>query len=345
MFLKLAFDFSISEIRHAWRLGAIAITSYLLSMFVFKLESPQWVMVTAMVCSQINFGSTVKRSKQRLVGTVVGCGFALLTEYLLGEHPFILITVFLLSFLVALHFIVRSYTVYITFFTFAFILMMFFLPSVDYSIALLRIEDAVVGILIGTTGSLVLWPDFASKMFSGDIVKSVSDTEALFSVIVKWMNDEDNLESVMQKKYKSFDSNQLARNRITEIHYEFGLIKYPSRKYEKFIISQERIHYTLLLIVQSARYIEELNHDESSLYFYAHKMSQIRAEYLDIVSNIPNISSRIQDLPELSITPRFAVEPDKNITIDQKLLVYLNKLSFELKDMSKAINEIREYEY
>ncbi len=344
MFLKLAFDFSLPEIRHAWRIGIIAITCYLLSLFVFKLESPQWVMVTAMVCSQVNFGSTIKRSKQRLIGTVLGCGFALLTQYLFGEHPLILTIVFLLSFLVSLHFLVKSYTVYITFFTYAFILMMFFLPSVDYHIAFLRIEDAAIGILIGTIGSLVLWPDFASKMFKLDIVKSIGDTQELFTVITQWMNDEESLDSVMQKKYNSFNSNQFARNRITEIYHEFGLMRYPARKYEKLIISQERIHYTLLLIVQSARYIEELNKDENSLYFYAQKMKSIKNQYIDIILKIPNIKSKLPPLQPVVITPRLAVTPNPDINIDQKLLVYLEKLRFELAELTKVIDEVIKYE-
>lgn len=345
MFLKLAFDFSISEIRHAWRLGTIAVISYLLAIFVLHLQSPQWVMVTAIVCSQVNLGSTMRKSKQRLIGTILGASLGLLTEYLFAGHTVFLGIIFFLSALIALQFIVRSYTVYTTFFTFSFILMMFFLPSVGYNVALVRIEDVVIGILIGTLGSFILWPEFASRMFTSDMIAVVSDEQMLFHTIIQWMANQADLDAVIQAKKKSFNSSQNARTRIAEIYYELGLLKYPVRKYEKFIISQERIHYTLLLIVQSIRYEKELHKDESSLYLLLKQMVEIRAHYTEIIYRIPYIATKIKIPTENVNTNLLSKETEYSSEIDKKLLMYLEKLRFELKEMTRAVNEMLEYEH
>lgn len=344
MYLKLAFDFSISEIRHAWRIGTIAVVSYLLAIFVLNLQSPQWVMVTAIVCSQVNLGSTMRKSKQRLVGTILGAAFGLLVQYLFANYPIFLGVLFFLSTLIALQFIVRSYTMYTLFFTFAFILMMFFTPSLGFNVALVRIEDVVIGILIGTLGSLILWPDFASKMFTSDVIGVVSSLQSFFSVVIQWMNNEVPFENVTQQKIKSFNANQSARSRISEIYYELGLLRYPVRKYEKFVISQERIHYILLFIIQSIRYEKELHQDEKSLHFFVKKMIELNTQYSEIISKIPNVAGKLKNLPDLSQIKHPLTNNDVITEMDEKLFSYIEKLKFELKEMTRAVNEIIEYE-
>lgn len=345
MLLKLAFDFSIPEIRHAWRLGIIAVTSYLLAIFVLHLQSPQWVMVTAIVCSQANLGSTMRRSKERLIGTIVGSLLGILTEYLFSDHQILLGLIFFFSALIALQFITYSYTTYVTLFTFAFILMMFRVPSLGYNIAYVRIEDVVIGILIGTFGSFVLWPDFASKMFASDVVFVVSDIQSLLRTTIYWMTNQKTFDVVMQKKMKAFNSNQNARNRITEIYYEFGLLKYPVRKYEKFLISQERLYYTLLLIIQSIRYEKELHPDMNSLHPVIKRMIEIYTQYLDIIHKIPKVGTKLKDVPvnfnTNILVQKTEITTEKDYTL---LFAYIDKLSFELKEITRAVNEMIEYE-
>lgn len=345
MLFKLAFDFSIPEIRHAWRLGIIAVTSYLLAIFVLHLQSPQWVMVTAIVCSQANLGSTMRRSKERLVGTIVGSLLGILAEYLFSNYQIFLGVLFFVSALVALQFITHSYTTYITLFTFAFILMMFRIPSLGYNVAYVRIEDVVIGILIGTLGSFILWPDFASKMFASDVVLVVSDIRSLLRTTIQWMNNQKTLDAVMDKKIKSFNSNQNARSRITEIYYEFGLLKYPVKKYEKFIISQERLYYTLLLIIQSIRYEKELHPEHTALHLIIKKMIEIYTQYSEIIHKIPNVGAKIKDKPVDFNTNLLAPQSESFQESDYLLLfTYIDKLNFELKEMTRAVNEMIEYE-
>ena len=286
----------------------------------------------------------MRKSKQRLIGTMIGSSLGLLAEYLFSEQTIFLGCMFFISALIALQFIARSYTIYTSFFTFSLILMMFFLPSVGYNVAFVRIEDVFIGILIGTLGSFVLWPDFASKMFTSDIIAVVSDVQALFHSIIQWINNQDTLDVVMQKKIKSFNSNQSARNRVSEIYHELGLLRYPVRKYEKFVISQERIHYTLLLIIQSIRYEKELHQDENALNFFIKRMIELHAQYSEIISKIPKVATKIKNLPDSHVTNLLVKNTDLVSEMDQKLLSYLDKLRFELKEMARAVNEMIEYE-
>lgn len=349
MFQKLAFDFSILEIRHAWRIGIVSVFAYLLSIFVFHLESPQWVMLTAIVCSQTNLGSTMRKSKQRLVGTVLGCAFGFLAQHFLSGHVFLLVGLFLLSFLISLQFIIKSYTLYSAFFTFAFVLMMFFLPSsgpaITQNVAFLRVEDVIIGVLIGTAGSFLLWPDFASKIFGSDIGAVVTDLRDLFQAVTKWINNQDTLDAVMAQKAKSFNSNQIARDRIIDINYEFGFVHYPIRKYEKFIISQERIHYVLLLIVQSVRYAREMEQDETTINLFGQQIQSILIQYLEIVRHIPHVSNNIKHIPEtLKEIANGSNGTLEENSMNPKFQMHLQRLRFELDEMNKTVNEINKYE-
>ena len=79
-----------------------------------------------------------------------------------------------------------SYTYTVFFFTLGLIVLFFesFHNGKEFA---LRIEDVALGALVGTLGSLVLWPDFARKTFKNDLLKVVAEIENYFITIRKWM--------------------------------------------------------------------------------------------------------------------------------------------------------------
>ena len=128
--------------------------SYLLAI-VLHLESPQWGDVPQQLCVLKSILVPQCKSKQRLIGTILGVALGLLANNIYLQNYIIFNCRFIFLFdvnCVAIYY--TFYTIYTLFFTFSFVLMMFFTPSLGYNVAFVRIED-VVRYLIGTLGSFI----------------------------------------------------------------------------------------------------------------------------------------------------------------------------------------------
>jgi uncharacterized membrane protein YgaE (UPF0421/DUF939 family) len=357
-FFSFIFNFKISEIRQAWRASIVCIVCLYVNHKWLKGEYPGWVLVTAIVCLQSNFGATLKRAKQRVLGTVLGCALAFLLTYLFPDNVTISVILLLISLLLAIYNSVynnNSYTYTVFFFTFGLIALISALFHNGAEFAILRIEDVALGALIGTLGSFLLWPDFAKKTFKDDLLHVVSELENLFQFIINWSAGEIKEEKVYIQKVLSATNNQNARIKISEIYHELGKKNYPLKEYEDFILSQERIHFSLLNIYNSLR-INSYEKRKESLPFVYEQLNSIQNYFRICVARLPLSKEKavvlMGTVDELKLLENLEKEAIKNLydhrgkTTSFDMIKYralLIRLLQEVKSMNLEINKILEY--
>ncbi|KAB8033210.1 FUSC family protein [Fluviispira multicolorata] len=357
-FFKTMINFEITEVRQAWRAGVICVLAVIIDEFFLKTEFPGWILITALVCLQANFGATIIKAKQRLVGTVLGCALAYLIVYLFPNDFKIYIIIILLSIVFAIYnsvTTVQSYTYSIFFFTLALMMLYVTVHPDGISFAILRIEDVTLGALLGTLGSFFLWPNFAKKSFHSDLKNIIRDKDILFQYIIEWIEGKRTYDEVYNQKVLSATQNQGARNRIYEIYYEIGKRNFPSKEYEAFILCQERIHYSLLTVFNALR-VGSLEKRMDSFLYVKEQMQKIQSYFNESVLRLPftkenALELRINSLDywnfqdvEVRITKDLYNSKGRKISFEEiKLRSLLERLFQEIKMMNIEINKLHEY--
>lgn len=360
-YLRLAINYRIPEIRHAWRSGLIVVSAFIVSVLILKAQNPEWIILTAFVSSQASLGSTMKKAKQRLVGNGIGCLLGVLISFLFNKNLVIVFIVFLLTIIFSIQYISKSYTVYTSVFTLGLILLLLLLKNDVKDIAILRLEDVLIGAGIGTVGSIIFWPDFAIRLFEQDVLNVYKNLLKLFHVTILNIENQKTIEDFNKQKIESSNANQVARSRILEMYYEFGIIAYPLKKYEKLILTQERIHYVILLIFQSIQCCKDYKYSNEYLKYFKIETTKARKYYLELVHRIPAVRFRKNEtiltseslfeisgdlvneseLEEFKIHEIIASSNDKqSIEELQTIETCFERLSSELNAMKEAIEDL-----
>ncbi len=357
LLVKLIFNFKNLEIRQAWRTSIVCVTCLFVNQQFLQGEYPAWAIVTAVVCLQSNFGATLKRVKQRIIGTLLGCAIAIGITILFPENIYISVVILLISLLLTIYnslYNTYSYTYTVFFFTLGLIAIISSLFHNGKEFAILRIEDVALGAFVGTIGSLVLWPDFAKKTFKNDLLKVVGEIENYFIAIRQWMMSCATEEIVYSQKITSATYNQDARNKISEIYYELASKNYPLKEYESFILSQERIHYSLLNIYNSL--ILNSYENKKKCFPYVLKQLELIQDYFRIsVARLPLSKKNIKHLINYSDNPLILklekqaeaglqeLNKDELSYETRKYHALMSRLLTEVKIMNDEINKIYDY--
>ncbi|MBX9839108.1 MAG: hypothetical protein K2X69_12450, partial [Silvanigrellaceae bacterium] len=162
-------------------------------------------------------------------------------------------------------------------------------------------------------------------------------------------------EKVYIQKVLSATNNQNARIKISEIYHELGKKNYPLKEYEDFILSQERIHYTLLTIYNSLR-INSYEKRKESLPFVYEQLNSIQNYFRICVARLPLSKEKaielINSVDEFNLIENLEREAIKNLydhhgkTASFDMIKYrslLIRLLQEVKSMNAEINKILDY--
>lgn len=274
------FDFRIPEIRQAWRAGIVCAAALFLSLSVLKMDSPQWVVLSALVCLQTNFGASLKRAKERLIGTLLACAVGLGVATYFPENRTFLVILLILGAVIAIYKATLSYTTSIFSLTLAVVVMSILLFQDGKQIVILRIEDVTLGIALGALGSLLLWPDFARKKFLTDLSLLTESKEKLLDCLIGWIEDTKAAQDFFDQKIISSQQNQITRMRMVEMSYEFGSQALPKTIYENFVLAQERIHYIIVTIFNIVNDYN-LKKNQEVVFFFHNKLKEIKGLYIE----------------------------------------------------------------
>lgn len=152
--IKLALSFSI----------AISLT------FLFGWEKPWWSAITIIVIAvNETYGQSIKLAKQRLLGTLLGAGLALVLINFLAQEPFLFITIYILLAGIAtfMSFNLKSGYVFRMAFTVLSIVcaMGNFNDIASFNVIILRLQETILGIVVYSVVFSLVWPNTTQDYF------------------------------------------------------------------------------------------------------------------------------------------------------------------------------------
>lgn len=180
--LRVSLDRHSAVLRHAIRVAVIVFATIALT-DVLPINNPYWVTITALVLLQPYRSLTVRRSLQRILGTVFGGALAAVVASHVQDHlAWMLIVVALAGTSGAV--LQLNYMLYLMFITPTWVLLAGLYVR-DPEIVQVRIIDTALGSLVALAGAFALWPardPFPAQIASALEAAAAHLREAMFAV-------------------------------------------------------------------------------------------------------------------------------------------------------------------
>ncbi|MFD1616335.1 FUSC family protein [Gelatiniphilus marinus] len=184
-------SFRSSIFRHSLRLAVTLMASYALGN-LFPFQNPHWILLTIIVIMRPSYGLTKARSKDRVLGTLIGAAVAVAMVYLI-QNPYAYGVLGAVSLIIAFAMVQKNYKASTTFITLTVIFVYAITHSDVLSVIQYRILDTLVGAVLAYMAMLWLWPAWGFFEIKENIKKSVKANQEFLSHISNYYQQKDKL--------------------------------------------------------------------------------------------------------------------------------------------------------
>jgi len=149
-------SFSSTIFRHSLRLTVAIVFGLIIGKF-FAFQNAYWIVMTIIIIMRPGYGLTKQRTKQRVIGTIVGGIIAFSILFLTTNHPFLSVLA-ILCLLLGYSFTQTNYTVSATFVTMYIVFLYGILTTDILHVIQFRVADTITGALLAYLANHFLWP-------------------------------------------------------------------------------------------------------------------------------------------------------------------------------------------
>lgn len=171
MLLVRNLSFRSAIFRHSLRLAVTLMIGYTLGN-VFHFQNPYWILLTIIVIMRPSYGLTKTRSKDRIIGTLIGGAIAVGMVFLI-QNPYVYAILGIVSLVIAVSMVQKNYKASATFVTLSVVFIYAILQPDVLEVIKFRILDTIVGSVLSYVAILWLWPTWEFVGIKEYIEKSV----------------------------------------------------------------------------------------------------------------------------------------------------------------------------
>ncbi len=153
---NLSFDSKI--FRHALRLTIALVFAYVLGI-IFEIQNTYWILLTIIVIMRPSYGLTRERSKDRIIGTLIGAAIAV-GIVLITQNVVIYSILAFVSLILAFSLIQRNYKSAAVLITISVVFVYSLINPDAFEVIQYRIIDTVVGAAIAVVANYLLFPSW-----------------------------------------------------------------------------------------------------------------------------------------------------------------------------------------
>lgn len=173
-----------TNLKNALR-GGIAIMLSIIAGHILEVKYPYWIIFSTVVVMQPSFGATLLRAKQRTLSTIVGVALGAMLAVLIGHSEIIIITLSVIFFTITVMSLPYNYAHAIFYVTMGLMLILSHGQSSTWNYVYIRLYDTIVGVIIGTGCSLLIFPNWARKQLNDNLGASINSARSLFSLVTQ----------------------------------------------------------------------------------------------------------------------------------------------------------------
>lgn len=176
------FSFKSAIFKHALRLSVAVMIGYGIGV-LFDFQNPYWILLTLIVIMRPSYGLTKTRSKERIIGTLIGGAIAIAVVFI-TQNTYVYAILGLGSLVIALSMIQKNYKTAATFITLSVVFIYALISPDVLTVIQFRIIDTLIGAGVATLAILFLWPAWEFMDIKSSIEKSVLANKSYLSEII-----------------------------------------------------------------------------------------------------------------------------------------------------------------
>lgn len=161
-------SFRSTIFRHSLRLALVLMLGYGIGVY-FDLQNPYWIILTIIIIMRPSYGLTKTRSKDRIIGTLIGAVLASGLVFLIN-HPYVYGALGIFSLVIALSMVQKNYRASSAFVTLSVIFIYAILQPDILKVIQFRVIDTLIGASLSYLAMRWLLPAW-SFMEIGDTIK------------------------------------------------------------------------------------------------------------------------------------------------------------------------------
>lgn len=183
------FDFKSPVFRHSLRLTLIVLLGYFTGA-VLDLQNSYWILLTSIVIMRPGYALTKLRSKQRLLGTLIG-GVVAAVIILLIQNKILYGVLAVITFVFALSMIQKNYKTSAAFITLNVVFIYALITPNAFEVIQFRVLDTLIGSALAFMGNAFLWPTWEYRGIKDVIVESLKANRSYLKEIEAAYRDKD----------------------------------------------------------------------------------------------------------------------------------------------------------
>lgn len=152
------FSFNSNLFRHSLRFAAAMLFAYVLGAYL-DIHNAYWILLSIIVIMRPNYGLTKERSKDRIIGTLIGAAVAI-TIVLITQNVIVYGILCIVSLTLAFALIQQNYKSAAAFITINIIFVYSLINPNAFEVIQYRIIDTVIGAAIAMVANYILWPSW-----------------------------------------------------------------------------------------------------------------------------------------------------------------------------------------
>ncbi len=185
------FSLKSAIFKHSLRLGLVVMIGFAIGTY-FSLQNTYWILLTIIVIMRPNYGLTKERSKQRIIGTLIGGAIATGIVLIIQNNTVYAILA-ISSLILAFSMVQRNYKTSATFITLSVVFIYALLTPDVLSVIQFRVVDTIIGAGLAAIGNLILWPSWEFLGIKTIVGASLRANKEYLLTIQKYYQEKGNL--------------------------------------------------------------------------------------------------------------------------------------------------------
>lgn len=316
------FSFKSTIFKHALRLSVTVMIGYIVGI-LFDFQNPYWILLTIIVILRPSYGLTKTRSKDRIIGTLIGGAIATGVVFLV-QNPYFFGVLGISTMVIALSMVQKNYKTSATFITLSVIFIYAIIRPDVLTVIQYRILDTVIGAALAFLATLWLWPAWGFLEIRQSIETSVGANKKFLCRISDYYT----------QKGKVPTSYRVARKeaflQTSNLSATFQRMAQEPRS------KQKNLDEIYELVVLNHTFLSALA--SLSTYIQYHSTTEASERFQTAIDGIDrNLGHILDSLQNLEIQKESFIEKD-NLNFNE----YLSQFHSEKQEIKKAASPLTE---
>ena len=170
--------------KHSLRLSVTLMVGYAIGMLL-NPQTAYWILLTIIVIMRPGYGLTRTRSKDRIIGTLIG-GFLAVGLVFLIQNPYVYGALGIATLVISLAMVQKNYRASATFVTLSVVFIYAIMRPDILTVIQYRVVDTLLGAILSFMAILWLWPAWGYTEIKENIAKSVQANKTFLDEIAQF---------------------------------------------------------------------------------------------------------------------------------------------------------------